>query len=59
MNKKNKVIINIFLIGTIFFLGSYWGYKSNEVELPWLLYTGIVSLIGLVVTGTISLFRKK
>lgn len=58
MSKSSKIILNIFLIGTIFFLGSYFGYKSNGVELQGLLYTGVVSLIGLVVTVTVSLFRK-
>ncbi|MEH7229259.1 hypothetical protein V7069_12500 [Bacillus safensis] len=58
MNKKSKGMISIFLAGTIFFLGSYFGYKSNGVELLGLLYTGIASLIGLIVTGAVSLFRK-
>ncbi|AKU33475.1 hypothetical protein [Bacillus altitudinis] len=58
MSKLSKIILNVFLVGTIFFLGSYFGYKSNGVELQGLLYAGVVSLIGLVVTSTVSLFRK-
>lgn len=58
MSKSSKIILNIFLIGTIFFLGSYFGYKSNSVELPGLLYTGLVSLAGLIITAFIAFVKK-
>ncbi|MDF9417527.1 hypothetical protein [Bacillus altitudinis] len=59
MSKLNKIILNIFLIGTIFFLGSYFGYKSNNVELLGFLYTGFVSLTGLVITSLVAFLKSK
>ncbi|MFB7036512.1 hypothetical protein ACFCVS_18625 [Bacillus altitudinis] len=59
MSKLNKIILNIFLIGTIFFLGSYFGYKSNNVELLGFLYTGFVSLTGLVITSLVLFLKSK
>ncbi|WP_350303278.1 hypothetical protein [Bacillus pumilus] len=58
MSKSSKIILNIFLIGTIFFLGSYFVYKSNSVELPGLLYTGLVSLAGLIISAFIAFVKK-
>ncbi|WP_226570247.1 hypothetical protein [Bacillus stratosphericus] len=58
MSKLSKIILNIFLVGTIFFLGSYFGYKSNNVELPGLFYTGLVSLAGLIITALVTFVKK-
>jgi len=60
--KMVKKIVNGFnsfsLLGTIFFIGSYFTYKFNGVELVGFLYLGIIFLLALIAT-TVMLIRLK
>lgn len=57
-----KKIVNRFnsfsLLGTIFFIGSYFTYKFNGVELVGFLYLGIIFLLALITT-TVMFIRLK
>ena len=57
--KYIKNIRNLFLGGTISFLGLYFKYKSNGIELPGFLYAGIVSLAGLIITALVVFLKGR
>lgn len=53
-----KALLSLSTLGTVFFLGSYFIYKSNNVELNGFLYTGIIFLIALVVICIVFITKK-
>ncbi len=57
-SKKCKSIEFIFPAGDNLFIGSYFTYKFNGVELIGFLYSGIIFLTVLIAT-TVMLFRQK
>ena len=59
MNKYSRKIISVLLLGAIFYFGSYFKYKSGGLELPGLLYTGLVLLGVLLITASVVILKNK